>query len=171
MTIRILRSLLFGPAGLMILGILFMGLGVAFILMGRSDLPERAGLKQVSGLLDEARKIRRQRKGNVSISYELHITSESGQVVKLTLPQEEITEEQAKSIVGRPVTALFSSNDDVWELASGATNIIDYEATRRQHAETYAVAAEVGPYVTGGGFFVSLLGFLFLLRRRRTAES
>src|SRR5262245_59800914 len=153
--IRMLRFLLFRPAGLVALGALFMGLGATSIMVGRSELPERVGLKQVSGVLDAVKKIRRQRLGNVNISYELHIKSEDGRMVRLILSEEEITEEHVQSLASRRVTALFSRDDRVWELSSGATKLIDYEATRRQQAETQAFAAVVGPYVTGGGILIS----------------
>ena len=171
MIFRILGFLLFRPAGLMILGVLFMGMGAISIVIGHRDLPERAALKEVSGILEEARKVERRRRGRVSISYELDIKSEGGRVVKLTLAQEEITEEAVRVLLGHPVTALFSRDDLVWELALGAMRIVDYEATRRREAETRASLAEVGPYVAGGGFLVSLLGFWLRLRRRRAAEA
>jgi len=174
MTLRILGFLLFRPAGLMILSALFMGMSAVMILGSQNDLPDRAGLRQLSGLVEEAAKVRHQRKGNVWFVYELYIKSENGEVVKLRLQQERITEEQVSSLIGRSVTALFRSYDSydrVWELASAGTKVIDYEATRREEAETQALAGMIGPYVAGGGFLISLLGFLLLMRRRRIAES
>ena len=165
MTLRILRFFLFRPAGLIVLGVLFMGLGAAFIAASRIDLPERAALKQVSGVL---RKVQYQRKGNVTVSYALQIATENGQVVHLILAHDEIAEDRVKSLLGRPVTALVNRDAHVWELASGTAKVIDYEAARRQEAQTQALAGEVGSYVACGGFLTALLG---LLRRQRAAES
>src|SRR5262245_27114421 len=147
MTLRILRFFLFRPAGLIALGVLFMGLGAAFI-ASRSDLPERAALKQVSGVL---RNVQYQRKGNVTVSYALQIAAESGQVVHLILAHDEIGEDQVKSLLGRPVTALVNRDAHVWELASGTAKVIDYEAARRQEAEKQAWAGRSGPMSRAAG--------------------
>lgn len=72
---------------------------------------------------------------------------------------------------GQPITALFSREDSVWELVSGGTKVIDYEATLRREVETQAFAAIVGPYIVGGGFLISLLGFILLMRRWRRAAA
>src|SRR4029453_18700855 len=96
--LKILGFLLFRPPGLMLLGALVAGFGVVMILVGQSDLPERAQLTQVSGVLENATKIRRQRKGNVSISYELEIKSATGEMTKLTLSEHEISEQQVTGL-------------------------------------------------------------------------
>ena len=169
--LRFLGFLLFRPPGLMFLGALIAGFGVVMIFVGAERLPARAELTQVSGMLDNATKIRRQRKGSVSISYELEIKSGAGKVIKLTLSEHEISEQQVTGLLGRPVVALVDGRKDVWELASGATTVIAYETTRRLNAQAHTLAAEVGPYMTGGGVLVSLLGFFVLLRRQRAAEA
>jgi len=151
----------------MILGALIAGFGVVMILVGAERLPARAELTQVAGVLDNA--VKRQRKGNVR--YELAIKSASGEVVMLFLSEHEISEHQVTGLLDRPVVALVDGRKDVWELASGATKVIAYEATRRLNEQAQALAVVLGPCMTGGGVLVSLLGFFLLLRRRRTAES
>jgi hypothetical protein len=128
--------------------------------------PERAALSQVAGVLESATKVTR---GRVrSASYDLEIKSASGEVVKLTLPEHLITEEQVKNVLGRPTVALLGNTRNVWELSTGGTTIIPYERTRRERVEFNTFVAQTAPYVGGGGLLVSLTGVLWM-RRRRTA--
>jgi hypothetical protein len=163
----ILRFLL-KPWGLVLLGALIMGSAWMSITLSREELPERAALSQVAGVLDHAVKITRGRTRRVSYDLEIKSTK-GGEVVKLTLPEREISEEQVTNLLGRPVVALFSGTKDVWELSTGATRIIQFEQTRQRRIETQAFEAEAAPYLGGGGLVVSLIGVLGLLRRRRTA--
>ena len=162
----ILKFLLFTPAGLITFGILILGLGVLVTSMGHAGVPDRDALTEVSGVLASATKITTKRKGSTSVSYELTIKSAGGEV-KLTLPEREISEETVRSLLGRPIVALCSGEKDVWELTSGNTKIIDYQVTRQKRVETQAIEAAVGPYVGGGGLLVSLVGVIWLFRRRR----
>jgi hypothetical protein len=159
--------MLFKPWGIVVLGLLLMGAGWGLFSASQTEQPERAALSQAAGVLDGATKITRGR--SRSVTYELEIRSAGGEVVKLTLPEREIGEEQVKRLLGRPLVALYSGSKSVWELSSGATKVIEYEQTRQRRIETQAFEAEVGPYVGGGGLAVSLLGVLWLLRRRRAA--
>ena len=165
----ILKFLLFKPLGLIILGILVMGAGATVTSLGHADVPDRAALTQVSGALESATKITRKRRGSSTISYELPIRSAGGEVIKLTLPEREISEDTVRSLLGRPIVALYSGEKDVWELTSGSTTIIDYQTTRQKRVETQAFEAAVGPYVGGGGLVVSLLGAFWFFRQRRVA--
>ncbi len=165
----LLRFLFSRPWGLIVLGVLIMNLGAFLTFAGYDDLPERTALKQVTGVLDGAVKMTRRRSG--SVRYELEIKTASGELVKLTLPEREISENQVKGLLGRPISAKYGGTKDVWELTSGTATIIDYEATRRSRQETQAIEAEFGPYVGGGGLLVALLGVFWLLRLRRTAEA
>lgn len=168
----ILKFLLFRPPGLIILGILIMGVGVLVTSMGHAGVPDRAALTEVSGVLDSATKISRKRRGSTTVSYELSIRPAGGEVVKVTLPEREISEDMVRSLLGRPIVALCSGEKDrkdLWELASGNTNIISYQVTRQRRMETQAFAAAVGPYVGGCGLLVSLVGVLWLVRRMRAA--
>jgi hypothetical protein len=162
-----LRFLLLRPSGLTMLGVLIIGLGVFVTRLGYEDLPQRAALKQVSGLLDRVLEIT-SRRGN-SVKYELEIKTTDGELVRLTLPEREISQEQVRSLLGRDIFAMYNGTKDVWELASGDMKIIDYELTRQRRKETRAIEAEFGPYVAGSGLLVSLFGVLWLFRRRRTA--
>src|SRR5262245_33682063 len=162
----ILKFLLFKPAGLITLGILIMGLGVLVTSMGHAGVPDRTALTEVSGVLESATKITTKRRGSSSVRYELTIRGAGGEV-KLTLPESEISEETVRSLLGRPVVALYSGEKDVWELTSGNTKVIDYQVTRQKRVETQELEAAVGPYVGGGGLLVSLAGIFWLFRRRR----
>ena len=167
----ILKFLLFKPLGLVILGILVMGMGVFVTALGHADVPERAALTQISGVLESATKITRKRRGSTTISYELPVRSAGGEVIKLTLPEREISDETVRSLLGGPIGALYSGENDVWELTSGSTTIIDYQTTRQRRVETQAMEAALGPYVGGGGLVVSLLGAFWLFRQRRVAAT
>jgi hypothetical protein len=167
----ILTFLFFRPLGLIILGIAVMGVGVFVTSLGHADLPERATLTRISGVLESATKVTRKRRGSTTVNYELPIRSAGGEVTKLTLPEREISEETVRSLLGRPIVALYSGEKDVWELTSGSTTIIDYQTTRQRRVETQAFEAAVGPYVGGGGLVVSLLGAFWLFRQRRVAAT
>ena len=167
----ILRFLFLRPPGLIVLGVLILGLGVLVTSMGHAGVPDRAALTQVSGVLEGATKMTRKRRGTTSISYELSIRPAGAEVIKLTLPEREISEEAVRSLLGRPIVVLYSGEKDVWELTSGTTKIIAYEVTRQRRAETQAFEATVGPYVGGGGLLVSLAGVFWLFRQRRTAAT
>ena len=167
----ILRFLFLRPPGLIVLGVLILGLGVLVTSMGHAGVPDRAALTQVSGVLEGATKMTRKRRGNTSISYELSIKPAGAEVIKLTLPEREISEETVRSLLGRPIVALYSGEKDVWELTSGTTKIIAYETTRQRRAETQEFEAAVGPYLGGGGLLVALAGVFWLFRQRRTAAT
>jgi hypothetical protein len=167
----ILRFLLLRPPGLIILGVLIMGLGAFVTSIGHAGVPDRVALTKVSGVLETATKITRERRRSTSVSYELSIRAAGGEVVKLTLPEREISEDTVRSLVGRPIGALYSGEKDVWELTSGDTKIIEYEVTRQRRMETQAFEAAAGPYVGGGGLLVSLAGIFWLLRRRRAVAT
>ena len=96
----ILKFLLFKPLGLIILGILVMGAGATVTSLGHADVPDRAALTQVSGALESATKITRKRRGSSTISYELPIRSAGGEVIKLTLPEREISEDTVRKPAG-----------------------------------------------------------------------
>jgi hypothetical protein len=164
----ILRFLFLRPAGLIVLGVVIIGLGVLLTSMGHAGVPDRSALTEVSGVLETATKITRERRrGGKSVSYELSIKPASGEVIKLTLPEREIREETVRSLMGRPIAALYSGEKDVWELSSGTTRIIEYETTRQRRLETQAFEAAVGPYIGGGGLLVALAGIFWLFRRRQ----
>jgi hypothetical protein len=175
--IRLTFRLLSNPWGLVFLGALIMSSAFACIALSRMEVPERAALSQIAGVLDSATKVTRGRTHRVSYDLEIKRANGSG-VVKLTLPESQIGEVQVKKLLGQPVVALFAGTQymesdemskDVWELSSGGTTIIPYEQTRRQRVEFDAFLAAAAPYLGGGGLVVSLAGILWLFRRRRIA--
>src|SRR5262245_61870671 len=101
-----LLRLFFRPWGLIVLGILIMNFGWLLVVASQAELPERAALKQVAGVLDTAIKITSSR--SRSVNFELEIKSVNGDIVKLKLPEREIGEDQVKRLLGRPVVALYS---------------------------------------------------------------
>jgi hypothetical protein len=104
-----------------------------------------------------------------SVSYDLQIKSVDGGMVKLTLQEDEISEDRVKSMLGRPVVALVVTAQtyrNVWELSSGGTTIFSYEQTRRQRVEKNAAMGRFGPEVSGLGLLALLTGVLWLRRRR-----
>jgi hypothetical protein len=168
-----LRFLFLTPKGMMILGGLTALLGASAIVTGYSGLPDRTALHQASGTLEHV--VRNTRRRSSRVSHEIEIKSADGALVTLTLPEGKINvlqEGRLLSLIGRPVVALFSGTAEVWELASGSVKIIDYEHTRRRQAETQAMQATLGPYMTGGGMVLLLFaGVLWLRRRRLVATS
>jgi hypothetical protein len=163
----LLRFLFGNPWGVVILGLLTAGVGGILISASQEQLPERAALNRAEGMLDGATKITRGR--SRTVTYELEVKSANGAIVKLTLPEREISEDQVKRLLGRPLVAMYSGEKDVWELSSGPTKIITYDQTRERRLETQAFEAAAGPYVGAGGLVVSLVGLAWGLRRRRTA--
>jgi hypothetical protein len=135
-------------------------------------VPERAALSRVEGVLDRAVKVTSGRLH--SVSFDLNVKGADGWVVTLTLPESQIGEDQVKSLLGRPVVALYSGPKSgsgskiVWEFGSGSTRIVNYDDTRRQHIETQAAEADAAPYVGGAGLVVSLIGVAWVFRQRRT---
>jgi hypothetical protein len=167
--ISLLFRILFKPWGWVVLGILLVSFAGIGLQLSQEALPERAALSQAAGVLDRATQITRGRTHR--ISYDLEIRGANGYVVKLTLPERDITEEQVKSLLGRPIVALFSDTardgKEVWELSAGGKAVIQYEKTRQRHADVHAFEAATAPYLAGGGLVVSLAGIIKLIRRRR----
>jgi uncharacterized RDD family membrane protein YckC len=167
--IRLTIFLLLKPWGLVFAGALIMSAGgMLFALSQIWVPPERTALRQVAGLLDSAKKVASER--THSVSYDLQIKSVDGGMVKLTLQDDEISEDRVKSMLGRPVVALVVGTQtytSVWELSSGGTTIFSYEQTRRQRVENYAAMGRFGAVVSSLGLLVSLTGVLWLRRRKR----
>jgi hypothetical protein len=168
-----LLRFLFKPWGLVVLGILMVGFAGVEVKLSQEELPERAALSQAAGVLDRATKVTQGR--SRSVSYDLEIKSANGYAVKLTVPERDITEEQVKSLLGRPIVALFGGTtrnaNDVWELSAGGKTIVQYERTRQRRIELQEIAAVSAPFLGGGGLMVSVIGVLLVFRRRRTAAA
>jgi hypothetical protein len=159
-----LIRLFFKPWGLVVLGVLITIFAGIFFGLSQMEVPERAALSQVAGVLGNATKVTRGR--THSVSYEIEIKSAGGEATKLTVPEHDISEEQVKNLLGRSVVALLTDTKEVWELSTGNTKIIQYEQKRRQRVVFNAFVAQAAPYVAGGGLMVSLTGVLWLRRRR-----
>jgi hypothetical protein len=176
--ISLLFRLLSKPWGWVVLGILLVGFAWVGIKHSQEELPERAALSQGAGVLDRATQVTHVTWGHTRrISYDLEIRSASGYVVKLTLPERDITEtrviteEQVKSLLGRSIAVLFrdtaGNGREVWELSADGKAIIPYEQTRQRHVRSQAFEAVFAPCLGGGGLVVSLAGIIELFRRRR----
>jgi hypothetical protein len=155
------------PWGMVVLGLLGMVGAGLMIASSTEALPERAALTRVSGVVDKAVKITS--RGAISVRFELDIKSSSGEVVTLTMPQEQITETQVQRVAGQPVVVLYSQPNSVWEVTTGSDTIIGYAQTRQRKLRTQAEEAEQGPYIAGGGGLMLLVGVLRVLLRRRKA--
>jgi hypothetical protein len=163
----ILRRL-FTPWELVVVGILIVGFAWFSIDLSQEELPERAALSQAAGVLDSATKVTSGRTRRVT--YNLEIKNADGELIKLTLPERDISEEQVRSLLGRPIAALYNGTEDVWELSTGGTTVIQYEKSRQNRIELQAFEAETAPYLGGGGLVLSLMGVFWLIHRRRTAR-
>jgi hypothetical protein len=169
--IRLMFTLLLKPWGLMFFGALIVSVALGFFALSQMKLPERDALNAVAGVLSSVTKVTSGRLH--SVSYDLEIRSADGKVVKVKMPEFQISEAQVKSILGQPIIALLNGTPEsaqniasVWELRSGGTMIISYEQTRRKHVESNAGLAMASPYVGGVGLVVSMTGLLWLRRRR-----
>jgi hypothetical protein len=151
---------------LVILGVLMTSGALALIVVGRMETPERAALSQVAGVLDSAVKITHL--GGGGVRYRIEVKSTDGELVKLTL-SDELSEKQLRNLFGRPIVVLFSGPEDVWELSTGATTIIQYEQTRQRSVANKALAAEIAPYLGGIGLVALLIGVLGVFRLKRAA--
>lgn len=164
-----------GPLIVITLGIMLTVVGVIVTALGYASVPDRATLTEVSGVLESATKVSSTRGSSTRVSYKFSIRAAGGGVVELTLPERAISEETVRSLLRRPVVALYSDDysgeKDLWDLTSGNTKIIDYQVTRQRRVETQEFEAAVGPYVGGGGLLVSLVGVFWLFRRRRVAAT
>src|SRR5262245_39209907 len=173
----------------MVLGLAVMLIGGSVTLVGFSDLPTRAELTQVSGVVERTAEVGSWH-GTAVSHYELDVRSADGEVTKLGFPEHAISQKQFRTVGARPIVVLFSRSivaqfsrsivaqfdrniaarfereEDVWELSSGSSKIIDYDATRQKRAENLALAAELGPFIATGGLPVLLLGVFLQLRRR-----
>src|SRR5262245_25938876 len=137
----------------MVLGLAVMVLGGLVTLVGFSDLPTRAELTQVSGVVERIEEVGSWR-GTAVGYYALDIRSADGEVTRLGFSPHGISQEQFRSVgfgttvvlfspsiavqfnrsivaqFDRNLAARFDREEDVWELSSGGTKIIDYDATR-----------------------------------------
>jgi hypothetical protein len=160
---------------LVVLGVLMTIGALVFFVVGHMEAPERTGLSQVAGVLDRAVKITRLRGGGVH--YRIEIKSADGELVKLTLSEEQLSEKELRNLVGRPILALFDGTNNVlekytnnvWELSTGATTIIQYEQTRQRSVAYKAGFAEIVPYLGGIGLVAFLIGVFGVFRLKRTA--
>jgi hypothetical protein len=154
------------PWGMVVLGLLGIAGGGLMIAASTEALPERSELTRVSGVVDKVVKITS--RGAISVRFDLDIKSASGEVVTLSMPEEQITEAQIQRVVGQPVVVLYETHS-VWELTTGSNTIISYAQTRQRKLQTQADEARQGPYIAGGGGLVILVGLVRLLLRRRQA--
>ena len=161
-----LLRLIFRPIGMMLLGPAAIALGISFLLGDPAVLPEKASLQQVSGVLDSATKItKKRRRTGTSVNYELEMKDASGNLAKFSLPEREIDEATVKNLLGAPLSILYSSERDVWELSSAGRKVIEYEATKAKRKQDIEDMAAAAPDVVGGGL-LTLLGGIFWWRRR-----
>jgi hypothetical protein len=162
--IRWIFGLLLKPSGWVLLGVIIMVLAGLMFWVSQGEVPERAALTQVAGVLSGAKKFTRGR--THSVRYDIEITGASGEPVQLTLRGADISEEHVRGLLGRPVDVLLTPAKAVWELSAGGMKYIRYEDKRQQMVEFNAFGTHTAPYLFGGGLLASLTGVLWLRRRR-----
>ena len=165
---HMLFRLLFRPIGIIVLGLGAIALGISFIFGDPADLPAKASLQQMQGVLQSATKITTKRRGSTTVNYELEVKAPSGVAEKFKLPEREISEQQVKDLISEPVAVLYSTSRDVWELVTGPRKVIEYDRTfaaRKRSIEENIAAA---PYIVVGGLLGMIAGAFWWWRRRIT---
>jgi hypothetical protein len=170
---NLLGKLLFTATGWLLLGLIVAGLGGYWFWHGSHDkLPERGELTSVTGLVQTVTKVTRKKYGvERSAKYELALTTADNKPMTITIPGSRITEDQAASISGQRIAIMLRDGDaeDVWELRSGNTTLIDYAASRTARTENLAWEAQTGPYAALAGILLLLAGSFRLYRGRASA--
>ncbi len=157
--------LIFRPVGFIVTGLAAMGLGGYVFVSDPTDLPTKASLKQVSGVLEQATKITTKRRVTSTVNYELEVRPASGENLKFKLPEREIAEAQVRALVGEPLSILYSASSDVWELTTGKNTVISYDTTRSKRQQSAEEMKAASPYVGLGGLLTMLAGFFWRSRR------
>jgi CRISPR/Cas system CSM-associated protein Csm2 small subunit len=100
------------------------------------------------------------------VTYELDVTDEKDGQLKLTLPAEELTEQQAREVASsRTMTAKFDSERDIYVLIADGRTILSYETTRRRREASDAELARFGSMALSGGLPLLLVGWLWNRRK------
>jgi hypothetical protein len=135
-----LHTLFFTIRGWLILGVI-LGAGGAFALWcAYEKVPERAELIAVNGTAREVMRVARKKYGvETSVKYEVHFVTSANKEMTFSIPDDILTEDQAGSLSGQPLTVLLSDADstDVWELRRGNRTIIDYPKARDAKVELH----------------------------------
>lgn len=166
-----LIRLIFTPVGLILVGLAAIGAGGFLYWDGtHATLPERSELTTLTGKVTNATKFSRKKYGaTISVRYELDVVTKDKGTIKLKLDDDEITENEAGSLVDEQITALLrgDSHSDIWELSSPRGKVIEYSKTRERKIATLASETQNAPYAAGGGFAAILIGGFWFTRRRR----
>lgn len=131
-----------------LLGVLA-GIGlVIFGFVSDNSMPEQASLQTIEGNVTRATKVTTQRRrGGTSVRYELTVQPASGEPVKLSIPEAEISEMQVRGIVDERITARYNAENDVYMLNAGSRALITYENTVRIRHEANRTLEIVGALV------------------------
>lgn len=170
---NLVGRLLFTATGWLFLGLIVAGLGGYWFWHGTHDkLPARGELTSVTGQVQTVTKVTRKKYGvERSAKYELALTAADNKKMTITIPGSRITEDQAANLSGERVAIMLRDGDveDVWELRSGNSVVIDYAASHRDRSESLAWESQNGPYAAVAGLLLLLAGGFRLYRGRASA--
>lgn len=166
-------KLLFRPAGIVIVGVLLILGGIAMFTFGHiATVPERTALMETAGIVNNVKltwKEGSSTERKISTHYLLEVTTRNGVNETISLPARQLTELQARSMIGQPFSALSkrSNYTNIWELTSAGLVLISYEATRREHIELHAEMTKLDPVVGIQGVILIAIGYFWAARRRK----
>jgi hypothetical protein len=170
---NIVWRLLTTAIGWLLVGLVVAGLGGYWFWHGSHDkLPARGELTAVTGQVQTVTKVTRKKYGvERSAKYEFALTTADNKAMTVTIPGSKITEDRAASVSGQRVAIMLRDGDvdDVWELRSGNTILIDYAASHRDRTESLVWETETGPYAAVAGLLLLLAGSFRLYRNRASA--
>lgn len=157
------------------IGLLGMAIGLVLMLYTRiSGLPSRGELRVVEGIVTEGTRITHSsaKRGITSVKFQLTITPQGKTPIKLTIPSDEITQQQAVSVLDGAVRAEYDSDNDVYALLHGNRVIIDYDTARAKRSTALQAWADAsGRFLFFGANLVVIGWFLGARKLRKQAAA
>lgn len=154
-----------------------LGIALGAVLMAYSaafGLPARSSLNTVDGTVAEATRITRTatRRGQgarvTGVDFVLSIAKPGGgEPIKLSIPSDEITQDQVVALIGKPVKAEYDGERDVYALSSQGREVISYNTAWKKRADAIQVWAERGKFFLALAVPLALVGWPLGARKRR----
>lgn len=151
-------------------GLLALVVGAGLMLYSRTAaLPERSQLQVAEGIVTTASKITKtsRKRGTTSITFELSVNTGAGDPLKLTIPAEEIIQQDVVSVIGKRIRAEYDAENDVYVLAGPGREIVTYENTLRRRGWALKDKGHMGMAAGGLGALLLLIGLPLAWRRLR----
>ena len=155
-----------------LLGIVLGGILIAY--SAAFGLPSRSSLTIVDGTVAEATRITRTatRRGQgarvTGVDFVLSIAKPGGgEPIRLSIPSDEITQDQVIALIGKPVKAEYDGERDVYALSSQGKEVISYDTAWKKRADAIQVWAERGKFFLGLAVPLALIGWPLGARKRR----